>query len=475
MNALMVNVISGASLRLRRVLAEAVQTARRQRRVVLVSYSSPCPTVDPLVFFGRGRRLDIDRFYWERPADQVSLVGLGSVRVVRLHDSLRFIEAAQAWRCLLSDSLIEAEATSKVAVGPVLVGGFAFEPEDSYGLWWEGFPAGRLVVPRLVLTRQADNAWLTMNRLVRGEEDSETLASEFVEQVDLLIERQDTGRDPGLPVPVVAERMHVSASDWKALVEKTAAAARRGEVEKVVLARAESILARRVFRPEPVLERLREDYPGCTVFAVARRRACFLGATPERLVQLKDGQVKVSCLAGTTGRGQTSDEDDRLGERLLASHKNRAEHGIVARILRQNLGDLCSELVAPECPVLLKFRNVQHLYTPLAGRLRPGQTVLDVVERLHPTPAVGGFPREVALDLIRRTEGLDRGWYAGPIGWIDQRGDGDFVVAIRSALLRGSEAVLFAGCGIVAESVPEAEYEESCLKLQPMRSALRVR
>jgi isochorismate synthase len=221
-----------------------------------------------------------------------------------------------------------------------------------------------------------------------------------------------------------------------------------------------------------VLERLRADYPGCFVFGVGRGQRCFLGASPERLVRLREGTVWATCLAGSIARGTTTEEDEHLGTALLASAKDRAEHAIVVRALCDALVGAGVELAPVGPPGLMKVRNVQHLCTPVAGRVGAGRTILELVERLHPTPAVGGFPREAALRLIREREGMDRGWYAGPVGWMDASGDGEFTVAIRSALLRGPEASLFAGCGIVAGSDPEREYAESCLKLRPILSAL---
>jgi isochorismate synthase len=287
------------------------------------------------------------------------------------------------------------------------------------------------------------------------------------------------------------------AADWKAVVHSLTREMRRGHLEKLVLARecrvrtpSPRLLISASPRPRvppspapPVsrspsfdvplaLKRLRADYPSCFVFAVARGDHCFLGATPERLVRLRDGIVSTMCLAGSSARGATEEEDRRLGDALLASQKERAEHAVVVRALSEALADLCDEVAPISTPVLLKVRNIQHLLTTVVGRVADGRTILDLVERLHPTPAVGGYPRETALRLIRERERLDRGWYAGPIGWLDARGEGEFAVAIRSALLRGPEASLFAGCGIVADSNPDCEYEESCLKLRPMLSAL---
>jgi isochorismate synthase len=264
------------------------------------------------------------------------------------------------------------------------------------------------------------------------------------------------------------------AEAWQAVVLSLVEDMREDDLEKVVLARECRVRGRRPFHPSRVLDRLRADYPGCFVFAVARGQRCFLGASPERLVRLRDGAVSATCLAGSIARGATPEEDAQLGAALLASAKDRAEHAIVVRALCDALAGAGVALGPVGPPDLMKVRNVQHLCTPVIGRVGGGRTTLELVERLHPTPAVGGYPREAALRLIREREGMDRGWYAGPVGWMDAGGEGELTVAIRSALLRGPEASLFAGCGIVAGSDPEREYAESCLKLRPMLAALEA-
>jgi isochorismate synthase len=174
------------------------------------------------------------------------------------------------------------------------------------------------------------------------------------------------------------------------------------------------------------------------------------------------------ALAGSAPRGATEQEDRQEGMELLNSEKNRREHAIVVNMVRSALEDLCSAVQVADTPHLLKLQNIQHLETAITGELLPGHSILEALQELHPTPAVGGFPCEAALAEIRDNEQLDRGWYAGPIGWIDKDGHGEFAVALRSGLIDGSKATLFAGCGIVADSEPDSEYAESRLKLKVM-------
>ncbi len=249
---------------------------------------------------------------------------------------------------------------------------------------------------------------------------------------------------------------------------------RDGLFEKVVLARSVQVTPQTEtsFEIGAVLNRLRQSYPGTYIFALQRGTQFFIGATPERLVQAQNGQIHTMALAGSAPRGTTQAEDERLGAELLRSEKNGIEHAVVVATVRKALLAHCSSVHVSDTPHLLKLKNVQHLETPIIGELLPGRCILDVMADLHPTPAVGGFPREEALATIRRVEQLDRGWYAGPLGWIGAGGHGEFAVALRSGLVTEQEATLFAGCGIVGDSDPQSEYAESCLKLQGMLRGL---
>jgi isochorismate synthase len=273
-----------------------------------------------------------------------------------------------------------------------------------------------------------------------------------------------------------ADPAPLSARAWQALVGSVARGIRQRQlgIEKVVLARAYAVQHRRPIDPVSALRQLAGSNPSCTVFAVAHANACFLGATPERLVALRHRAASTMALAGSVARGATPAEDQALAEQLLRDPKQRAEHAVVVGALRDGLAQVCSRVVADAQPHVHTLASLQHLLTPIRGQVTPGHGLLDLVERLHPTPAMGGFPRQRALELIRASEGLDRGWYAGPIGWVNRVGEGEFVVGIRSALIHGASAMLFAGCGIVADSDPAAEYAESGWKLRPMLAALGV-
>jgi isochorismate synthase len=260
---------------------------------------------------------------------------------------------------------------------------------------------------------------------------------------------------------------------WMRQVTNAVQMIREEAFQKIVLARAIQVgKEEQDFDIGTVLRQLCESYPTAYVFTIQRGERYFVGATPERLICGADGQIQTMALAGSAPRGTTEEEDQILGNELLQSLKNQEEHRVVVTTIHDALANICSRVWVANTPHLLKLKNIQHLETAITGSLLPGHSILEAVEDLHPTPAVGGFPRQPALAAIRAYEQLDRGWYAGPIGWIGASGNGEFAVALRSALIDGNQATLFAGCGIVAASQPESEFAESCLKLEVMLRGL---
>jgi menaquinone-specific isochorismate synthase len=259
-----------------------------------------------------------------------------------------------------------------------------------------------------------------------------------------------------------------SHESFKALVAEAVAAIERGAFEKVVLAREVAVVGNRPFAPSDLLARLRALYPSCVTFSLDH----FVGASPELLCRRRDSVVTSHPLAGTVARSGDPDEDERLARGLLASPKERGEHGIVVNAIVADLSGLAAEVTASPEPHLLELRNVVHLATTITGHLRePLPGALEIAVALHPTPAIGGWPRAAAIEWIADHEGLERDRYAGPLGYMDATGDGEWWLGIRSALLDGKRARLLAGVGIVADSDPAAELAETQLKLQALLAA----
>jgi menaquinone-specific isochorismate synthase len=382
----------------------------------------------------------LDAVAWVRAGE--GLVGWGTaIRLDPGPGSARFAAADEALRT------IDAEVVDEVGLpgtGLVAFGSFAFD-DDAAG--------SVVVVPRVVVGRRDGRTWLTT------------------------IDPDGAGPVPGPtttpPAPAERDRPRFAGSSkpdlyWLEAVATAVDRIRAGDLEKVVLARDHAVWSREPFDPLDLARRLTARFPRCHTFVVDG----LVGATPELLLARRGRDVLSRVLAGTTGRSDDEAEDAALGAALLASDKDRREHVFAAESVREVLTPWCDELSHDAAPRLLRLDNVQHLATTFEGRLRDGRSSLEVVAALHPTAAVGGTPRAEAVALIHELEGMDRGRYAAPVGWTDVAGDGEWGIALRCAELAGARARLFAGVGIVAESLPEAELEETRLKLRAMQAAL---
>ncbi len=367
------------------------------------------------------------------------------------------------------------DADGPAAARPRLFGGFAFHDDHRAAPPWDQFPAAHFVLPAVQVTRTGDATYLTAT--VHGPDADAAAADRLDEAAERLSEAPDPG-PPGDPPGVVGQSLTTPRDAWGEQVTAAVERIRAGDLRKVALAGAlRADLGAPASVPD-VLARLRSAYPDCYRFAVAPEGgATFFGATPERLVSLRGRAVRTGALAGTAARGDTEAEDERLARALRASEKDDEEHQLVVEAIRDQVAPVAKSLSTGD-RVVRTLANVQHLYTPIEASLSGDGHVLSLVERLHPTPAVGGRPPEAALDAIRELETLSaegeagRGWYAAPVGWLDADGDGTFAVAIRSGVTEGRVATLFAGNGIVADSDPGEEWDEVLPKYRPVLGAL---
>ncbi len=294
------------------------------------------------------------------------------------------------------------------------------------------------------------------------------------ELLDRLRQRLAGLRDAPLPLldPAPSGRYRVVSAmppeHYEAAVARAVEQIRAGALEKIVLAREVDVHAPRAHDPAAVFGVLRDAFPACSVFCVGREDAAFVAASPELLVRREGHRVSTLALAGSMRRSADPAVDDHLGEQLVHSAKDREEHAIVIRRIERALRPHALWLAATPEPALVKVANIQHLATPIRAQLAQPLDVVELLELMHPTPAVGAEPPARAHPLIPALEGLDRGWYAGPVGWADADGDGEFCVALRCALLRGRVARCYAGVGVVRDSDPAAELAETEVKLQAL-------
>jgi salicylate biosynthesis isochorismate synthase/menaquinone-specific isochorismate synthase len=346
----------------------------------------------------------------------------------------------------------------------VALGGFAFAPDGGESDHWSGFAPASLVVPEVSLARHGGRATVTVNlELAPDDTTADALA-----RVELRLGELRSLPLPLLdPAPTGAYRVQSSIppAHYEEAVARGVQRIRSGELQKIVLARQVDVHAPIDHDPAALLGVLREEFGSCYVFAVGRGDSAFVAASPELLIRREGQRASTVALAGSIGRSADPAVDDHLGERLLRSDKDREENAIVARRVARVLRPLSVWVTAAPEPALVRVANIQHLATPIRAQLASPVGAIELAGALHPTPAVGGEPRDDAVRLIPALEGLDRGWYAGTVGWTDATGDGEFCVALRCALLRARIARLYAGCGIVADSDPAAELAETEVKL----------
>ncbi len=444
----------------------------------LVATTRAVDDLEPVSLFAAAAEAGLEVALWLRPSEDLALVGVGRAWDVEPEGPDRFSAAESAWRTLVQDARLDRSQTTDPAAGPLLLGGMGFagrrpDPSDV----WAPFGPASLVLPRLLYASTTDGTWLTASLVGRTANAPE--ARRLERTWDSLADRA-RGLAPG-PNGIVARPVFAPLSitggsparaAWRRLVGMFAGAVGRGRLDKVVLARRVDLRSPVELDVPNALRRLVASAPESTIYAFRRDGRTFLGATPERLLRTDGRRFRTVAVAGTTGRGADAVADAALAAQLLDSDKNREEQAIVVDAIRDLLAPLAETLeVAPE-PSIMPLRFVQHLATEISGTLPDAHGLLALGGRLHPTPAVGGQPRELALALQDEHEGFDRGWYAGPVGWLGVDGDGELCVALRCGIVDRTRATLFAGCGIVADSDPDAEWEESRIKLRAVISAL---
>jgi isochorismate synthase len=453
-------------------LGRALELARRGGGRTLASVTVPIPAdVDVAAAVLASRRAD-DRWFCLEQPDRAgyAVCGLGAAALVEASGEDRFATAAAACRRLATRTFADdpaLDAGRPPGSGPVFLGGFAFASDGGAAPEWGSLAPAQLVMPEVSLARQGDAARMTVTVAVEGNE----AVDELLDAITARVARLRAVTMPMLdPDPAIRSQVAGAAppSHYEEAVRRAVERIRTGDLAKVVLAREVRVHAPAAIDPAPILDALRGAFPACYCYCVGTPSLAFVGASPELLVRRDGERAQTVALAGTTRRSADPAVDDHLGEQLLRSDKDRGEQRIVADRIERALSPVSLWVAAADEPALVKVQNVQHLATPIRAQLAQPVPTLELASLLHPTPAVGGEPDGVARPLIPALEGLDRGWYAGAVGWTDLAEDGELCVALRCALLRDDVARLYAGCGIVADSVPRDELAETEVKLQAL-------
>jgi menaquinone-specific isochorismate synthase len=454
---------------LRGFLAQCRDAAARAGRPKLVSISLAVDALDPLAVLESIFEPAEPHFYTERPGIESAIAG---AEIAVAHEASGRDRFASGQR-FIDETLAHTIAVGDVAApfgGPHFFASFTFADHTDPG---EAFPAARVFVPRWQVARAGPTTTAVANLLVAADADLSALTERVWRAHGKFgrfryREAPPAGDAPGAPLLTLRE-----TGDYRAAVARGLERIAAGEFRKIVLARAIELHAGAPLHPLRMLNGLRQRFPDCYSFSCANGRGqSFIGASPERLVRASKGVLETEALAGSMRRGATASEDAALAAALLSSEKDLREQREVLDDIVARLTPLGLTLDVPAKPDVRRLANVQHLRTPVRAALPESVRLLDVLAALHPTPAVGGSPREPAVARIRELEGFPRGLYAGTLGWLNARGGGEFFVGIRSALVEGATARVYAGAGIVAGSTPEKEFAETELKFGAMLDAL---
>lgn len=404
------------------------------------------------------------RVFWHPPGG-AAVAGIGAAFRIQLQGAQRFSDLRNRATEVFSRLTTVDHPMVGRGVPARLFGGLAFAVGAASKEPWEEFGDGCFTLPRWSYRREADRADLGLV-VAAGEGCGRAGRGEILTELEKVLDRLENRPLAPAPPPRVLEIRGPSKREFSAQVEAIRQVISAGLFEKIVAANGSRVRLEKALETSAVLRRLSAGLRSSTRFAFGRDRATFLGATPERLISRRGDTIDTEALAGSIESGGEG------GVRLLQSGKDRREHQLVVDEIKRRLRPLCALLDVADRPRIRELRDVLHLLTPISGVLERPRHVLDLVEILHPTPAVGGVPTEAAMQWIAAHEPRPRGWYAGPVGWFDAAGDGEFAVALRSAVLRGKEAFLYAGGGIVEDSDPELEFTETELKKQALLIAL---
>ena len=470
----------------------AIAKAQIAGSAVLFSYSQAWDCANPLLLLASKSDTQQPKFYWEESSADLILAAAGAVAEISIPNQDmgdRFDLAKRFIKKHLDLAITAHDAEVSLSASAIhVLGAFSFYQNGSNDLCADipapcdhqpeiEFPSLLFFIPRWLVRHSSAICILTINDQIQPWDD-----------LDTVLERLDTWRSHLQSIsqyqsPTLHEVSQITEVQgrqvWTEVVEKALQLIHQGHFQKVVLARALDVLANRAFDPFQILHVLRCEYPECISFLLdCGVGKTFLGATPEIVLQFKAQgdrlRLRSDALAGSIGRGKTVQEDRMLADRLLHSDKDRREHQFVIRSICDRLQTMGANIDPQVNTKLLKLSNVQHLHTPITAEIHNSNwlIILDILQQLHPTAAVGGVPRDRAVCFMQQWEACDRGWYAAPIGWLNSNGEGTFGVGIRSGYIQGDRARIFAGAGIVANSQVENEQSETTIKFAALLKAL---
>ena len=460
-------------------LQSFLETIFEDSKTRYAAFSFPVDTPDPLAYLEMRWQQTAFHYYWEKPSDEFAIAAGNELLKIESSGENRFQEIHSRFEDI-KRSTAEFSAISHPYAGMFLLGGFSFFDEVTSDLW-QSFAPATFSVPRWMIIQSGKLSFATFAVQLSefdGPDDLTHYLHEQLENVHETITRSTENRSEQPPTGTLSNTPDIKNSEynkWTSSLERAKDLIKRNKFKKIVLARHVTVAEQSTIAPTQILNRLRQQFTSCYNFLYHNSSGdTFVGSTPERLGTFRNQLFLTEALAGSIKRGDTATEDAILAKHLASSNKNMNEHRFVVKDIENRLHQHVSSLNRNSDPEIKKLSNVQHLYTPVRAKLKEESTILEIIGQLHPTPAVGGYPWQQAAPYLKELEDFDRGWYAAPVGWIDRDLNGQFSVAIRSAVAQDKRVWLYAGAGIVADSQPESEWDETALKFIPMLNALGV-
>lgn len=437
----------------------------------IVSFSQEIKPIDPLAVFAeivQGNRI---HFYWENPKLQEAIVACGTTKIMTLNSWDRFRRSQEFIADCFAKTIFTGDWHLSSAI-PRFWCSFTFFPESDGRN--SPFQSANIFLPRFQVMRKQNRCTLVTNLAINSQVNIKILIKQLRNQIHSInwSSRSFISFPGNIEQQKYLKYTNIIANKFKTSVRSALKLIEEKKLNKIVLAQALDVNYPINIDLIESLNNLRRRHPDCYIFSTSNgKNSHFIGASPERLISIHDRQLITDALAGSAPRGNNLSEDTELAQKLLSSDKERREHQLVIEFITQRLRQIgLNPQIAPL--EILQLSNIQHLRTPIYTQVPAHINPLDIVSQLHPTPAVAGVPTEFACEQIRLFETFDRSLYAGPIGWVDCQGNGEFIVGIRSALIEGHKARLYAGAGIVAGSDPDKELAEIQLKLQSLFKAL---
>jgi menaquinone-specific isochorismate synthase len=407
-------------------------------------------------------------FYFEKPEDSFSFIAVDEIISISENGDKRFAATDKKVKELKNNFINNWESIS-LENKPLFVGGMKFSVEHT-DEDWKDFSDSIWSIPELMFVKNKEESFIFFNFIYNTAVSDESLIEKFRSKLENFVKPQEEKNSISVKINKLTGTSPKDRKKWKNLVNTCLENIFNNNVNKIVVSRRIEMLLSGEINLDYVINNFKDRYPECYLFIFHRGKSSFIGVTPERLIKFYEGRIKIEALAGSAPRGNTQDEDISLEKKLLNNEKDIQEHDFVVKHIKDSIAALTEELIVEKEYSIKKLKNIQHISTSISAKMNSRNTPFSIIKDLFPTPAVCGIPKEVSLNLIKKLENYYRGLYSGIIGWFNFNEEGEFAVAIRSALTYGNKLIAFAGSGIVEKSDPDLEFEETELKFKPILS-----